>query len=44
MTKKKEMKFGNLSQVIYSPAPNDDDMRKSDDVKKRDNKPGKPDP
>lgn len=43
-TKKKEMAFGNLNHVIYSPAPNDDDMRKSDDVKRRDNKPGKPDP
>ena len=30
--------------AIYSPAPNDDDMRKSDDIKRRDNKPGKPDP
>ena len=43
-TKKKEMAFGNLNHVIYSPAPNDDDMRKSDDIKRRDNKPGKPDP
>ena len=43
-TTKKEMAFGNLNHVIYSPAPNDDDMRKSDDIKRRDNKPGKPDP
>lgn len=39
------MQFGNMQNVIYAPESNDDDLRDSrDEPKKRDNRPGKPDP
>lgn len=43
--KKVEMRFGNLTNAIYAPESNDDDLRDSrDEPKKRDNRPGIVDP
>jgi hypothetical protein len=39
------MQFGNIANIIYAPEGNNDDIRdERNDPKKRDNKPGIPDP